>query len=611
VLTTVVETEREATTSASVSEIRAEYQRRRDVAVAAISRQDRLHSTLADIRLALFVLAAVLGGLSYFGWLSPFWLILPATAFVASVVAQERAARRKRRSERAAAYYERGLARLDDQWMGKGEPGTRFLALDHPYAGDLDLFGTGSLFERLCTARTESGQSTLAAWLLAPALIDEIQARQMAIAELAPLLDLREDLALLGGDVRGGVDANALVSWATGPPVVASKFLSRIAIGLALYGFASLLGWAAIGIGPIPFAVAVVADLVFYAIVARRVRAALAGLDRRAGDLSILGEMLGRIEQEPFLSERLRTVRKRLETGGLPPSHRVAELASLALRLEAKQNALIAPLLALVLWSTRVAFAVEAWRAQSGRAVADWLTAVGEIEALASLATYTAENPDQPFPEVVPGEPRFEAESLGHPLIPQAACVRNDVTLGAEPRVLVVSGSNMSGKSTLLRTVGVNTVLALAGGPVRASRLRLCRFAVGATLRIQDSLQAGRSRFYAEILRVRQLVDLAANNDPPLLFLLDEIFAGTNSRDRALGAEGVLRGLLERGAMGLVSTHDLALAEIADRLAPIATNVHFEDQLHDGELCFDYRMRPGVVHTSNALALMRAVGLQV
>ena len=201
-------------------------------------------------------------------------------------------------------------------------------------------------------------------------------------------------------------------------------------------------------------------------------------------------------------------------------------------------------------------------------------------------------------------------DAIGHPLLSASSCVRNDVRLGGDLRVLVVSGSNMSGKSTLLRALGVNVVLALAGATVRASSLQLCPLAIGATLRIQDSLQEGKSRFYAEILRLRLVVDLA-NGALPLLFLLDEVLSGTNSHDRLQGASAIVRGLIDRGAIGLVTTHDLALAEVADRLAPRAANVHFEDRFEDGVMRFDYLMRPGIVHNSNALALMRAVGLEV
>jgi DNA mismatch repair ATPase MutS len=276
--------------------------------------------------------------------------------------------------------------------------------------------------------------------------------------------------------------------------------------------------------------------------------------------------------------------------------------------LDSRRNQFFAPVALLTMWGVHCALAVEAWRARHGASVGAWLTAVGELEALCSLAGFAWEHPADVYPELEESEPRFEAESLGHPLIPEARCVRNDVALGGATRVLIVSGSNMSGKSTLLRAVGTNAVLALAGAPVRASRLRLSRLSVGATLRIRDSLQEGTSRFYAELVRLRDLVRIA-ESPVPLLFLLDEILHGTNSHDRRLGAAAVVSGLVERGAIGLVTTHDLALSAVADEPALHAANVHFEDRLEDGEMRFDYRMRPGVVQTSNALALMRSLGL--
>jgi len=251
-----------------------------------------------------------------------------------------------------------------------------------------------------------------------------------------------------------------------------------------------------------------------------------------------------------------------------------------------------------------------------GPRVRTWVDAIAEFESLGSLAGYRYEHEEDPFPQIASNGarselvPLFEAVQLGHPLMPRATAVRNDVRLDDRVRLIVVSGSNMSGKSTLLRTVGTNAVLALAGGPVRAVSLRLSPLTVGATLRIQDSLLEGRSRFYAEITRIRRLVHLA-DGPLPLLFLLDELFHGTNSHDRLSGAQGVLRSLLNRRAIGLVTTHDLALTAIAAELEPHAVNVHFQDWFDEGEMKFDYCMRPGPVTRSNALALMRAVGLEV
>ena len=259
----------------------------------------------------------------------------------------------------------------------------------------------------------------------------------------------------------------------------------------------------------------------------------------------------------------------------------------------------------------QMAMLLDRWRQRFGKRFAGWVDALGEIEALCALATYSFECPEDTFPEIVDTTTVFEAEGLGHPLLPRAQCVRNSLSLGnCGTQVLIISGSNMAGKSTLLRAVGVNLALALAGGPVRASKLRLTPLVVGATLRIQDSLVAGRSRFYAEILRVRQLLDMA-RGFPPLLFLLDELFQGTNSADRLMGAEVVLRQLTDAGAIGLVTTHDLALTEIASQLEGRGANVHFEDHFHNGEITFDYRMKPGVLRHTNGLVLMRAVGIKV
>jgi DNA mismatch repair ATPase MutS len=263
-----------------------------------------------------------------------------------------------------------------------------------------------------------------------------------------------------------------------------------------------------------------------------------------------------------------------------------------------------------LLWSPFLALAIERWKRRNGAHVRGWLATVADFEAFAALSAYRYEHPGDPFPTIVAGDAMFDGIGLGHPLLPAEQMVRNDVHLAGDTRLLVVSGSNMSGKSTLLRTVGINAILAMAGAPVRVTSLRISPLVVGATLRIQDSLQEGRSRFYAEILRIRELADLAAG-PTPLLFLLDELLQGTNSHDRLVGSAGILRSLLDRGAIGLVTTHDLALTAIADELAPRAGNVHFEDSFDDREIRFDYHVKPGPVLRSNALALMRAVGLDV
>jgi DNA mismatch repair ATPase MutS len=268
---------------------------------------------------------------------------------------------------------------------------------------------------------------------------------------------------------------------------------------------------------------------------------------------------------------------------------------------------------AMVLWATQLAFAIERWRARAGPHVPEWLAALGEFEALAALGELSYERPDYAFPATDDpgGDPRLEARALAHPLLPDSA-VANDVQLGSDaPHLLIVSGSNMSGKSTFLRAIGVNVVLAQAGAPVRAEAMRLSPIALGASMRAADSLVDGRSRFMAEILRLKQVVDLARDQDGRLLFLLDEVLSGTNSHDRRHGAQALLTGLIRLGAIGLVTTHDLALGAMADAPGVRAVNVHFEDAFDGTHLAFDYRLKPGLVKTSNAIPLMQSIGLDV
>jgi hypothetical protein len=569
---------------------------------------------LADLRLAVFI-GVVIGAV----WLyqgsraAAIWLATTGGLFVALIVAHEPIRRRADRARRAVDFYTRGLARIDGRWAGTGVAGTEYLDLEQPYAADLDLFGRGSMFERLCTARTKSGESVLATWLLHPADPGAIAERHQAVDELRPRLDLREDLELLGAEVRAGLDPGALATWCAAPRALTGWIIPLTALVLAILGTAALVRWLfdpSSGTALRPLVIVAIIDVAFSLAVSRRVRAVLADVDQRTHDLLLLSELLRRLEREPFEASRLRQLRAAMEAEGTLASMRIRRLARLLQLLDQRRNQLFAPLAALWHWTTLLAIRIDIWRGEAGPEVVRWIRAVGEFEALCALGAYAAENPDDPFPDLIPGAALYEAESLGHPLIPADVCVRNDIALGSSTQVLIVSGSNMSGKSTLLRTVGINAVLAFAGAPVRARHLRLSPLIVGATLRIQDSLQEGRSRFYAEITRVRQIVGLV-RGPSPLLFLFDELFHGTNSHDRTVGAEAVIRGLIDGGAIGLVTTHDLSLARIADALAPRAINVHFEDQLIDGQMHFDYRMRTGVVQHSNALALMRAIGLEV
>lgn len=588
---------------------RTEYLRRIDDRRVNSTRLMQRFRKIGFIRLAALAVGLVLLWFVVFAGLSAWWLAFPAVVFVALGRVQARITEARLRCERAVRLYEQGLARLDDRWAGTGATGDRFIDPTHPYAEDLDLFGCGSLFELLSTARTDTGEETLAQWLSTPADIDVVRARQDAVTELRPKLDLREDLALLGEGVPSGDSARGLFTWANGPHWNISPWIRPAAIAISLLTIGTLVWWFA-GFSPTPFVLVLIIRQVFTYLLREPVQRVIGEVDDPGTNLSLLSDILKRLEHERYESARLVELRAALDVAGSPPSRQIARLNRLVELLDSRRNFIFAPIAAILLWPLQCAISIENWRQQSGPAVGRWLAAVGELEALSSLASYAYEHPHDPFPELIASNARFEAAAMGHPLIPEQRNVRADLSLGDEPAVFIVSGSNMSGKSTLLRTIGVNVVLALAGAPVRAKSLRLSPLQVGASIRIQDSLQAGASRFYAEIKRLRQIVELT-NGERPVLFLLDEILHGTNSHDRQIGGERVVHGLIQRGAIGLITTHDLALARIADDLGQRAANVHFEDHLEDGQMRFDYRLRPGVVQHSNALELMRSVGLEV
>jgi len=593
-----------------------EYLKRRNTRSQAAERWRSLDTRLSNTRLAVFVLGLLQAFLT-FGTrdLTGIWLVPTILIFVVLMISHDRVIRTRLRSERSLEFYEHGLARLEDRWAGTGNQGRPDDTAAHPFSEDLNLFGEGSLFELLCTARTPAGEEKLASWLLEPArdrsvTAAEVRARQVAVGHLRERLDLREDLCLLGDDLRSQLDPAALIRWgsAAGPPI--STLPRAAAIGATGLSLSAVLAAVFTEAGLIPLLFSLLPQTGVGLLLRPRVRLGIGSAAGATRDLALLSGLFARLELEPTSSPRLLHLQEALQSEGLPPSKRIAQLQRLVDQLEARQNQFFAPIGALLMWGTHFGLAVEHWRAQHGPALERWVDAAAEYEALCALAAYAYEHPEDSFPEIVETESVFEAEELGHPLLPTARCVRNSVHLSGDRQAYMVSGSNMSGKSTLLRSVGVAAVMALAGAPVRARSLRISPLAIGASMHVVDSLQEGTSHFYAEIKRIRLVMSLAEDGKD-VLFLLDEVLHGTNSHDRRIGAEAVLRSLLRFGALGLVTTHDLALAEVADELTPAIENVHFQDQLDDGQMRFDYRLWPGVVSRSNALELMRAVGLEV
>jgi MutS domain V len=590
---------------------RAQYEQRLAACAVASKRAQRIHDWLAWGRVAALVAIIATGYERCGGRGGSTYAVLGAIAvFVALMVAVARAAANLGRVGEAERYYQRGLQRLAGDPQAAVSDGKAFEPAEHLYAADLDLFGPGSLFARLCTARTSNGQATLARWLLAPAGREVVQRRQQGVAELAGRLELREELWRAAGPVSQEVRADSLASWLRSPPRPVKGITRIAALSLSLAAV-PVVYWLSEG-RVLPAAVLLVVELLFVRPHRQLVQDIGAQAQSRVDELKAVAVLAEIVERERFESPALQAVQAALRSEGAPARKRIAALVRRVEWFESRRNPFFALVSAPFLVVTQLAFAIERWRAHHGAAAAGWLEALGELETLASLATYAFEHPDQPFPEIVPDEqgPLYDGVNVSHPLLPADTRVGNDVRLDSQARLWLVTGSNMSGKSTLLRTVGTSTVLALAGAPVPATRLRLSHLRVGASLRTVDSLQAGVSRFFAEIKRLREVVALAESS-PLTLFLLDEILHGTNSQDRFAGAAAITRTLVARQAIGLVTTHDLTLAKIVDELAPAAINVHFEDVITHDELHFDYRLRPGVVSRGNALALMKLVGLPV
>ncbi|HEU5341253.1 MutS-related protein [Edaphobacter sp.] len=594
-----------------------EYRQHQQARQTLAARFEKTHIRLGNLRLVIFLAAAIMAWFSLdHDTFSTWWLLAPVALFATIAVFHAHILYKRERAERAADHYAKGIARIEDRWTGNGQQTQRPETANHVYAADLDLFGPASLFELLSQARTRMGEDTLAHWLLAPSPIASLRQRHAAIDELRPRLDLREDIAVLEGssrkDIKTGVHPEALIGWAEAPAQLVHPNVRWLARLLALAAIATAILWIESGTKT-PFFSVLIIEAAIAALLHKRTTEVLHATAHAFDDLKLLSALVARIERESFTTSQLQNIRKSLVSKQLPASKAIARLATIAGYIDSLENPIVHFLDIPLLYSVQTAYAAEAWRRVHGSAVRRWLEAIGEAEALLSISAYSYEHPADSFPDLIEdGQPLFDATQLGHPLIPAAKCIRNNVSIGGvdAAQALLISGSNMSGKSTLLRAIGINTVLAMAGAPVRAESLRLTALHVGASILINDSLQQGSSRFYAEIIRLRRIADLAEKS-PPLLFLLDELLQGTNSKDRLTGAAGVVRALLDAGAIGLISTHDLALTHIGSNNDHRLHNVHFQDEIEDGRMKFDYTLRDGVVTHSNGIELMRLIGLKV
>ncbi|WP_263419451.1 MutS-related protein [Terriglobus albidus] len=588
-----------------------EYTSRQHLREQQVERHESRHIALGYLKLLLIAATVVLAWLSRNHFSQSFWLPgIPVLLFIAVAVYHTRVLRRQADERRAVEFYSNGLARIEDRWPRTTE---RLLPeqeiASSLYARDLDIVGKGSLFELLCLARTRMGEECLLDWLLHVPSLETVYQRQNAVSELRGQLDFREQMAITGEAISIGVWPEPLKQWGAATQAFASIWLRWLAAALTLLAIGAAAFWLTHGfVGPL-FAVLVVQwCLVRY--LKLQIAQTLDGADKAFQNLKLVAALLHEIEKQPFEGTHLQSIQKQLFSQPLAASEAIAQLGKIVDYLEALANPFVKLFDLPLMYTVQVAFAIHAWRERNGHELASWLNSLGEMEALLSLAAYSYEHPEDPFPTFVDGPGSFHAQDLGHPLIPAAKCVRNNVEIGNPARVLLVSGSNMSGKSTLMRTVGINTVLALCGAPVRAKQMQLTLLRIGASLLVNDSLERGASRFYAEIEKLQAICSVAQQPGPPVLFLLDELLQGTNSKDRRIGAEGVMRELVQAGAIGILTTHDLSLTHM-DHEDGTLRNMHFQDAIVDGKMQFDFRLHEGVVTKSNGVELMRLIGLKV
>jgi energy-coupling factor transporter ATP-binding protein EcfA2 len=508
-----------------------------------------------------------------------------------------------------------GVARQHRDWSALPEPAPVTVPSTHPYAGDLDIVGKASLLQLLDTTGTTMGGERLVGWLLEPAAPDDIPPRQEAVRELSRDLDWLQELqqrALLGE--IDDENTAAFLEWTRTPgtrlPIV--TWLARLSVA-ALICILALSAARVIDSGwlIVPF----VANLVLATALHRKVGPQMDAAMEHGSAIRAYAGLLELLDGQQRQAPLLRQIDAPLETSGVPASEaaeRLAKILSFGVPRGSLQSYVLQFACA---WDVHFYDRLERWRETYGPQVPHWLEAIGWYEALGALANLAHDNPGWVYPDVASGNDRIEGRQLGHPLIPADRRVCNDVTLGPPGTFLFVTGSNMSGKSTLLRSIGVNTVLANAGAPVCAESLTLPPISLWTSVRITDSLEMGVSYYMAELLRLKQIVDASQTPQPDgrmICFLLDEILSGTNTAERQIAARRIVSLLIERGAIGAVSTHDLDLL-VGSSLAASAQEVHLAETVYerDGQMdmTFDYTLRPGLATTTNALKLMELVGI--
>ena len=483
----------------------------------------------------------------------------------------------------------------------------------HPFSLDLDLFGPNSLFQSLNRTVTADGRERLAAWFLHP-LTDKaaIQQRQEAVRELAALPDLRQHFYVTGIlREQGKRDRQVLASLvAIAPCLMRSRTWTVLVwavplvwLGLAAGCVAGALPYSALGL------FLAVAFVLAYG-TSKQVAKIHHALDKMEQILTAYGELIRCIEEQAFHSQALQTLHSRFHADGQPASALIRRLSRYVGALNQRFSLAGVLLNLFTLRDTRMAIRLEQWNAAYGEAAEAWFDALADFDAYASLGAFAFNHPDYVYPEIADRYFQMEGKALGHPLLHRDVCVRNDIDIRRSPSFLIVTGANMAGKSTYLRTVGVNYLLACVGAPVCAESLRVFPAALVTSLRTSDSLVSHESYFFAELKRLKMIIDRLQRGEQ-LFIILDEILKGTNSEDKQKGSLALMKQLVRYRSCGIIATHDLVLGTLAGEFPDAIENYRFEADIEGDELRFSYRLQPGVARNMNACFLMQKMGITI
>ena len=583
----------------------------------AAERLERQSFFLGLIRVALFVAMVVTLSYAISNNTLSYWCVFGVTlsSFLITVRYHAGVIKKKKRAQTEVRVATRFLHRENGtfaQTSKKRANTDEDEFVEHIYAHDLDIVGTRSLVERISVAHTTRGAATLRAWLLEASPPSVTQRRQVAVAELGGNHELRfavETDALIAGEDK--LDPQALESFGTGHVVNIGLPLALVAVVLPLATVA--LGFATLelqsSVSRAAFVACAIAQLVVATLGSGRTKESFLLVAARAGYVEAFMSMLDRVAEAEVDAEALKEIRSKIRINDVRPRRYLGRLKTIASFAELHLQALAHFLINLFfLYDVHVGYALRRWQKDFGRELKTVFDALAEFEALSSLATLYSSDAEASLPILEGADRVFGARDIGHPLMHRDARTTNDVRLASADGAVVITGSNMAGKSTLLRAVGQNIALALAGGPVIASAMRVPYVRLRTSMRIHDSLAEGASYFKAELTRIRAVSE-KLDAKPPVFFLLDELLRGTNEKARRIGARSIVVHLLGHGARGLIATHDLSLTELEQRFAGRVSNHHFTDAMRDGEMIFDYKLQKGVVARSNALELITMAGI--